>query len=143
MPLSVETLAAALAGLSAADRARLAALLVDQGGTIAPPIAAAIPGNASPSPCPRPSDFGRRFEEVFNRLDREAGSHNFVSLVPLRVALADIGRDAFDRGLQDLRRAGRFTMSAAEGRHGLTVEERTAGIIEDGTLLLHVSRRQG
>ena len=143
-PLSVEALAAALAGLSAADRARLAALLVDQGGAIAPPIATKPAGESAGACTSTPStDFARRFEAVFDRLDRERGGHNFLSLVLLRKNLADVGRDAFDRGLQDLRRAGRFTMSAAEGRHGLTVEERTAGILEDGTLLLHVSRRQG
>ena len=37
--------------------------------------------------------------------------------------------------------AGRYSLSAAEGRHGLTPEEREAGILEDGTLLLYVSRK--
>ena len=31
----------------------------------------------------------------------------------------------------------------AEGRHGLSPEEREAGITEDGALLLYVSRRKG
>ena len=50
------------------------------------------------------------------------------------------GRDQFDRELQDLRRAGRYTLSAAEGRGGITPEEREAGIREEGSLLLFVSR---
>ena len=87
-----------------------------------------------------PVDFGSAFDEAFNRLDRAKGSHNFVSLVDLRQAVpAD--RAAFDSGLHRLRVAGRYTLSAAEGRHGISQEERDAGILEDGTLLLHVSRR--
>jgi hypothetical protein len=40
-----------------------------------------------------------------------------------------------------LRRAGRYTLSTAEGRHGLSPEEREAGIHEDGATLLYVSRK--
>jgi hypothetical protein len=80
------------------------------------------------------------FAAAFDRLDRQAGGHNLVSLVALRQALP-LDRAAFDAGLGQLRRAGRFTCSAAEGRHGLTAEERAAGIAEDGALLLYVSRR--
>src|SRR5262249_45466789 len=94
-------LAAALLALSDTDRARLAALLT---------------GNPPPA---RADDFGERFAVVFQRLDQDAGRHNFVSLVPLRQALADVSRDPFDRGLQSLRHAGRYTLSAAEGRGGL------------------------
>jgi hypothetical protein len=43
--------------------------------------------------------------------------------------------------LQRLRRAGRYSLSAAEGRHGISAEERDAAIPEDGSLLLFVSRR--
>ncbi|HTU22540.1 MAG TPA: hypothetical protein VMG10_31165 [Gemmataceae bacterium] len=53
-----------------------------------------------------------------------------------------VERAAFDAGLQDLRRARRYTLSAAEGRHGLRAEEQDAGIHEDGSLLLFVSRRE-
>jgi hypothetical protein len=77
---------------------------------------------------------------VFERLNREKGSHNFVSLVDLRRALP-MDCAAFDAALQELRRAGRYTLSGAEGRHGLTPDERAAGISEQGTLLLYVSRR--
>jgi hypothetical protein len=98
-----------------------------------------------PAPAPKPapvptSDFARKFEEVFERLDRERGSHNLVSLVGLRGELA-VDRATFDAELQRLRRAGRYSLSAAEGRHGISDEERGAAIPEDGSLLLFVSRR--
>jgi hypothetical protein len=102
------------------------------------PAPAPIPP-AAPPPAP-PTDFARRFEEVFERLDRERGSHNLVSLVGLRRELP-VGRPAFDAELQRLRRAGRYSLSAAEGRHGISPEERDAAIAEDGGLLLFVSRR--
>lgn len=104
------------------------------------PTPAALP----PLPTsPQPSeDIGRRFEEAFARLDRENGSSNFVSLVALRRVLP-VERSAFDAGLDELRRAGRYTLSGAEGRHGVSDEERDAGLREEGTLLLYVSRKQG
>ena len=85
-------------------------------------------------------DFAPAFEEAFARLDRQAGGHNFVSLADLRPTVA-CDRQAFDTGLRELRIAGRFTLSAAEGRHGLSPAEREAAINEDGTLLLFVSRK--
>jgi hypothetical protein len=87
-----------------------------------------------------PADFAKAFDEAFYWLDRRGGSHNFVSLVDLRRALP-FDRDTFDGELRRLRRANRYLLSAAEGRHGLSPEERQAGITEDGTLLLFVSRR--
>jgi hypothetical protein len=95
---------------------------------------------AAPLPPAPPMDFARCFEEVFERLDRERGSHNLVSLVGLRRALP-VERATFDAELQRLRRAGRYSLSAAEGRHGISPEERDAAIAEDGSLLLFVSRR--
>jgi hypothetical protein len=93
------------------------------------------------SPAPRSEeDFARLFDDAFARLDRERGGHNLVSLVGLRQSLP-VSREAFDDGLRGLRRQGRYSLSAAEGRHGLSPEERQAGLVEDGTLLLYVSRR--
>lgn len=94
----------------------------------------------APPPPPPHVDFSRLFEEAFARLDRERGGHNHVSLVELRRAVP-MARSAFDAGLQELRRAGRYSLSAAEGRHGIGDEERENGITEDGSLLLFVSRR--
>jgi hypothetical protein len=85
-------------------------------------------------------DFAQQFEGAFERLNRETGAHNLVSLVGLRQAIpAD--RVVFDEGLQQLRRSGRFSLVAAEGRHGISEAEQEAGIDEEGTLLLYVSRR--
>jgi hypothetical protein len=80
------------------------------------------------------------FDAAFAQLDRQAGGHNFVSLVELRRTLP-LPRDAFDAELRRLRLTGRYSLSAAEGRHGLSAEEQQAGIVEDGTLLLYVSRK--
>ena len=49
--------------------------------------------------------------------------------------------DVFNAELRKLRVAGRYTLSAAEGRHGISPEEHAAGIVEDGSLLLYVSRK--
>jgi hypothetical protein len=84
------------------------------------------------------SDFASAFNDAFAKLDRQAGGHNFVSLVALRSAVPR-AREEFDAELRALRLAGRFTLSAAEGRHGLTAAEQEAGILENGTLLLYVS----
>lgn len=98
-----------------------------------------IPAPA-PVPAPPELDFAAAFDEAFQRLDQEQGRHNFVSLVDLRRALP-MERAAFDAGLRELRRTGRYTLSAAEGRHGLRPEEIDAGVSEDGVLLLFVARR--
>jgi hypothetical protein len=105
-------------------------------------IHAAPPPRIEPKPSPHPSvDFAQRFDEAFARLERELGSHNHVNLAVLRRDVS-VERAVFDAGLQQLRRAGRYSLSAAEGRHGISAEERDAGIHEDGSLLLFVSRRE-
>jgi len=85
--------------------------------------------------------FAQLFDAAFVQLDQEHGSHNHVSLVALRQALP-MERASFDAELQLLRRAGHYSLSAAEGRHGISAEEQDAGIREDGSLLLFVSRRE-
>jgi hypothetical protein len=109
----------------------------------APPTPAAPARPAAvvaPPPVPPAADFAPLFEAAFDRLDRQKGSYNLVSLVDLRHAVS-VERDAFDDGLLHMRRAGRYSLSSAEGRHGLTPEEREAGMNEGGTLLLYVSRK--
>lgn len=86
-------------------------------------------------------DFAAAFEDAYARLDREKGGHDFVSLVDLRRALP-FDRETFDGELRKLRRAGLYTLSTAEARHGLTPEEQEAAIREEGTLLLSVSRKR-
>ena len=102
------------------------------------PKTGAEPKPQSPPPA---VDFAARFEEAFARLDGRHGGHNHVNLVELRQAVP-VDRAIFDAGLQQLRRAGRYSLSAAEGRHGLEAAGRDAAIHEDGSLLLFVSRRE-
>jgi hypothetical protein len=103
-----------------------------------PPVAPKIEPKLEPTP--PVLAFAVRFDEAFARLDRQHGAHNHVSLVELRQSIP-IDRAVFDAGLQQLRRAGRYSLSAAEGRHGLDAAERDAAIHEDGSVLLFVSRR--
>lgn len=103
--------------------------------------AATSPEGTLPVAPARPaSTFTRAWDEAFQQLDRQRGSHNFVSLLDLRRALP-VDRPTFDAELRHLRRAGRYTLSGAEGRHGVSPEEQEAGIQEDGCLLLFVSRK--
>lgn len=87
-----------------------------------------------------PPDGAAAFDTAFAHLDAARGGYNFVSLVDLRRALG-LPRHDFDELVRRLRAEGRYTLSAAEGRHGLGPEEREAGLLEDGVLLLYVSRR--
>jgi hypothetical protein len=90
-------------------------------------------------PAAAPAELGGLIVAAFDRLDREKGGHNFVNLLALRRAVS-ADRAAFDAEVQRLRRSGRFTLSAAEGRHGLSAEEREAGVVEEGVLMLYLSR---
>jgi hypothetical protein len=84
--------------------------------------------------------FPRAFDEAFARLYRQGGSNNFVSLLQLRRALAEVDREAFDAGLRRLRLAGGYSLRAVEGWSEVSPEERQAGIPEEGSLLLFVTR---
>jgi hypothetical protein len=122
-------------GLLRVKRSALLFLLAD--------VSTSWPAEAAPAAAreaPPEDDFPRRFAEAFDRLDRARGGHNLVSLVALRAALG-VDRATFDAQLGQLRRQGRYSLSAAEGRHGITAEEQGAGIVEDGSLLLFVSRK--
>lgn len=85
----------------------------------------------------------------WNELDKAKGGHNFVSLVDLRRAHPELNRQQFDQLIDDLRRQGILTLSAAEGRHGITREEQEAAIQESpapgsnfpGQALLYASIR--
>lgn len=106
-------------------------------GALVSPTSGSVAGS---TPGPGPVEFEAVFDRAFDQLDRENGSYNFVSLVDLRRALPS-DRATFDAQLRRLRETGRYTLRAAEGRHGITEEQRGAGIMEEGTLLLFVSRR--
>jgi hypothetical protein len=105
-----------------------------------PSVEPSIRGEGALTGEPSVRPFAQAFDQAFAELDRRAGAHNFVSLLDLRAALS-VSREVFDRELQELRIAGRYGLSAAEGRHGLSPEEIAAAITEDGTLLLYVSRK--
>jgi hypothetical protein len=90
---------------------------------------------------PAAVEFAVAFEQAFDALDRQRGSINLVSLVELRRALP-FDRDTFERELYELRKANRFSLSGAEGRHGISEEEREAAIREGDNLLLYVIRRR-
>jgi hypothetical protein len=136
--LNAHTLPASV-GLLHVKRSPLFFLLADV-STSWPTVPASAPTRAVQEPFSG-DDFARCFEEAFDRLDRERGSHNLVSLVGLRAAL-EVDRATFDAQLGHLRRRGRYSLSAAEGRHGISPEEHHAGIMEDGSLLLFVSRKE-
>jgi hypothetical protein len=104
----------------------------------APPAPAPEPA-PPPVPTTPPGDFMLRFDEAFERLDRQAGSNNSVSLVDLRRALP-FPREVFDAELRRLREADRYTLSGDEGRHGIGPEEQEAAIREGESLLLFVKR---
>jgi hypothetical protein len=97
------------------------------------------PAAPTPAPAPAPLDFARLFDEAFARL--EPAAHGLVSLVELRQHVP-VERNEFDEGLNRLRRSGRYSLQGAEGRHGISTQEREAGIVEHGNLLLYVSRRE-
>jgi hypothetical protein len=111
---------------------------------VAPRLPAGLPpedlpavGEASPPP---PPGFAQAFDEAFDRLDRLNGAHNIVRLLDLRRALP-VRREVFDAELRQLRRAGRYSLVDAEGRHGISPEERGAAIAEEGAMFLYVSRK--
>jgi hypothetical protein len=106
---------------------------------LSPPSVAVAEGQPA-LPAGPSLDFARAFDDVFQQLDRQRGSHNFLSLLDLRRALP-VDRQTFDTGLEALRRAGCYVLSAAEGRLGLRPEEQEAAIRESGALLLYVSRK--
>lgn len=78
--------------------------------------------------------------EVLAAFDR-VQTYNLASLLELRAACPHIPRPALDRELTALRRAGVLFAAGAEGRHGLTAEERAAALVEYGEVLLYVGRR--
>lgn len=93
-----------------------------------------------------PRERQRSIGESFDNLDRYGPTKgiNQVSLVDLRKAHPELSREEFDKVLDDMRRSGQFTMSAVEGRHGVSKEEQESAIPEDGgQRLLYVSRRKG
>ena len=84
--------------------------------------------------------FEQKFLQAFDRLDAQTGGSNFVNLRQLRQAMPEFTQEQFDAGIRELQRLGRAYLRASEGRHGITPEDRAAGIIQGDVLHLHVSR---
>lgn len=79
--------------------------------------------------------------ESLVRAIRLVSKDNLANLVELRKRIR-CSRETFNKVLHAARVAGRVTMSLAEGRHGITPEERAAGILDgEGQLLLFASVR--
>lgn len=88
------------------------------------------------------ADFAARFREAFDRLDRQTGGQNYVTLHALRAALADVARADFDAGLRALRETQQYTLDASDGRHGgVSAEELDAAIVEAGSRLVYAARK--
>lgn len=104
------------------------------------PSAPSVAPKVSESPDEPSEAFAGQFDAAFNKLNDEAGAHNLVSLAELR-PMIPCDRPTFDQELNRLRRAGRYLLKLAEGRHGLSPAEHEAAIVEDGRLLLYVSRK--
>ncbi len=85
-------------------------------------------------------DFAQEFESIFEQLDRDQGSYNFVTLAELRTSLPGYSREEFDARLRELRQARRFRLSGAENRSDVSARQRDAGIKEAGSLLLYAQR---
>lgn len=91
--------------------------------------------------------FGSPILEAFERLDKEQGGHNFVSMADLREATG-LDRETFDKALRQLRVDGKFAASGAQSKDTVTPEglaryrrEQDAGITEAGHNLTYVSRK--
>jgi hypothetical protein len=84
--------------------------------------------------------FAPQLAQAFERLDRESGGHNQVSLRHLRTALPNWERAAFDSRLSRLRQAGDYTLSGMQNRGGVSAEDQEAGIREGGVLRIYLSR---
>lgn len=85
--------------------------------------------------------FASVFDAAFRQVDRSKGSHNFAPLEDIRPLVVGWTKEEFDAELRKMRISGRYWLSAAEGRHGTTKEQREAAIMEDGTMLSYVSQR--
>jgi hypothetical protein len=87
-------------------------------------------------------DFGEAFFEAFDRLDQGNGATNFVKLSEIRRALPQFNRETFDAGLRRLRLDLKVSLDPHEGLYGvLTDDDRAAGVMESGRLLVYASRR--
>lgn len=87
-------------------------------------------------------DSSTNFEIDFTRafLSLDTG-YNFVKLYNLRKSLPQYSRQQFDDGLNTLRRERKFSLEASEGLLvTLTPEEKEAGILDQGRLMIYCKK---
>jgi hypothetical protein len=85
--------------------------------------------------------FAESFRDAFDRIDAREGGYNFVKLLQLRTELRQVPRAEFDAGLLALRKDRLYSLESSEG-HVVTLseQEREAGILEAGRLLIYCKR---
>lgn len=89
--------------------------------------------------------FDEAFLDAFHRIDARSGGHNYVLLYDLREALSDlgVGREAFDSGVNQLRRRRIASLDSADGRHvRLSKEQMGAAIREGDSILVYAALRR-
>lgn len=92
---------------------------------------------------PQKGSFADDFVAAFEKLDRESSFRNYLKLLDLRRQLPDYDRSEFDRGILDLCRQRLFGLEGSDGSTvKLTEEERSAGIMDGGSLLVYCRRRK-
>lgn len=92
---------------------------------------------------PQKRSFADDFVAAFEKLDRESSFRNYLKLLDLRRQLQDYDRSEFDRGVMDLCRKRLFGLEGSEGSTvTLTEDERSAGIMDAGSLLVYCRRRK-
>lgn len=121
------------------------------GADMQPPEAQSVPIPAVTKPAQPPpttststrlEEFPARFAQAFEQIDQRMGRRNFVKVYELRRELPQYNREQFDQGLWKLREQGRYAMNSSDGNVvALSPEERDAGIMEAGSLLVYVSRK--
>jgi hypothetical protein len=108
------------------------------------------PGNVAVLPSPwgesptirNPAgSFEADFDAAFLLLNQQAGGHNYVLIYDLRQALPQYSRAEFDAGLNDLRRARKYSADTAEGRHvRYTREQIEGGLRQGGENLMYLAK---
>jgi hypothetical protein len=84
------------------------------------------------------ANFEIDFTRAFHSLDT---GYNFVKLYNLRKSLPQYSRQQFDEGLNTLRRERKFSLEASEGLLvTLTPEEKEAGILDQGRLMIYCQK---
>ena len=87
-------------------------------------------GGIDPTCSPGGAASVDRLTQVVARIDKEKQRYGLVHLADVRAAFPKLSKAEFDRAIQDARKAGKLSLSAAEGRHGISEKDREAAIHE-------------